>query len=135
MKHVRKSPLWLLLCCAVALPALAEDEPTVEAQSSVRPGERGQLDRGSIGEYGESRRFDVDIVWDESQGPRPADHHSRVVRYVAQCQAGTLAVAAIGVYDRSGMLVKRMIVPPGAVDAEAPQAGSPQAKWLRDVCM
>jgi hypothetical protein len=124
-----------LLFCAVATAALAEDEATVEAQASVRPGEKGQLDRGSIGEYGESRRFDVSIVWDDTQGARPADHNSRVVRYVAQCQAGTLTLAAVGVFDRSGMLVKRMIVPPGAADPEMPQAGSQQAKWLRDVCM
>jgi hypothetical protein len=32
------------------------------------------------------------------------------------------------------MLVKRMIVPPGASDAAAPEAGTQQAKWLGDVC-
>ena len=49
--------------------------------------------------------------------------------------ASALTIAAVGVYDRTGMLEKRMIVPPGASDPIKPETGSPQAKWLKDVCM
>jgi hypothetical protein len=46
-----------------------------------------------------------------------------------------LFIAAVAVFDRSGALVKRMMAPPGASDPTTPEAGSPQAKWLKDVCV
>jgi hypothetical protein len=114
--------------------ALAQDAGSPEAQATIQQGEAARLDRDSIGEYGPATRFEVSIVWDDAQGRRPAEHQSRTVRYVASCKEGTLTVAAIGVYDNNGMLVKRMMVPPGAAEPMTPDAGSPQARWLKDVC-
>ena len=119
---------------AVASCALAQDENSPETQAAIKAGEMARLDRDSIGEYGSTRRFEVDITWNDEAGQRPGNHKTRKVRYVADCGAGTLTVAAVGVFDRSGMLEKRMIVPPGAAEPMKPEAGSPQAKWLAQVC-
>jgi hypothetical protein len=119
---------------SVMTGALAQDVGSAESQATIKQGEVARMDRDSIGEYGPATRFDVSIVWNDAEGKRPAEHHARIVRYVASCKEGTLTVAAVGVYDSTGMLVKRMMVPPGAVDPLTPEAGSPQAKWLKDVC-
>ena len=115
--------------------ALAQDVGSAETQATIKQGEVARLDRDSIGEYGPAARFEVSIVWNDAEGKRPVEHQSRIVRYVANCKEGTLTVAAVGVFDSTGMLVKRMMVPPGAADPLAPDTGSQQAKWLRDVCM
>jgi hypothetical protein len=114
--------------------ALAQDAGSAESQATIKQGELGRLDRDSIGEYGPATRFEVSIAWNDAEGKRPAEHQSRIVRYVANCKEGTLTVAAVGVFDSTGRLMKRMMVPPGAADPLTPDAGSPQAKWLKDVC-
>jgi hypothetical protein len=126
-----------VLCTAFALAVSAvhaEDENSPEVQAAIKPGEMAQFDRDSIGEYGATRRFDVDVVWSGASGERPTTHKNRKVRYIADCKAGTLTLAAVAVFDRSGMTEKRMMVPPGAGDPFTPQAASPQEKWLRNVC-
>lgn len=124
----------LVVWIAAAPCALAQDENSAGTQAAIKAGEVARLDRDSIGEYGSTRRFEVEIVWNEDAGQRPGDHKARKIRYVADCGAGTLTVAAVGVFDRSGMLEKRMIVPPGAAEPMKPEAGTPQAKWLAQVC-
>jgi len=125
----------LLTCIVAAVPCVQAQDEDPEIQAKIRSGEVAHLDRDSIGEYGATRRFDVDIGWDDAAGQRPANHKTRKVRYVADCKAATLTIAVVGVFDRTGLLEKRMIVPPGASDPIKPETGSPQAKWLRDVCM
>lgn len=126
---------FLLTWIVAAAPcAHAQEQDAPEAQATIKPGEVGHLDRDSIGDYGSTRRFDVEITWDEAAGQRPADHKARKVRYVADCKAGTLTVGAVAVFDRSGMLEKRMLVPPGAAEPIKPAPGSPEAKWQTSVC-
>ena len=125
----------LIAWIVAAVPsAHAQEESAPEAQATIKPGETARLDRDSIGEYGATRRFDVDIWWNDAAGPRPSEHRTRKIRYVADCRAGTLTLAAVAVFDRSGMVEKRMIVPPGASDPIKPEPGSPQAKWHNEVC-
>jgi hypothetical protein len=119
---------------AAALEVHAQDEYTPEEQAVIKDGEVGRLDRGSLGAYGSVMRFEASIVWDEAAAKPPADHMSRKVRYVADCKAGTLTLAAVGVFDPAGRLVKTMLVPPGATDPVAPKAGSTEARWLKEVC-
>jgi hypothetical protein len=124
-----------LMLCLISVPAAhAQDDATPEAQAAIGTGDQARLDRDSIGDYGEMRRFDVDIAWNDAAGPRPGDHKNRRARYVADCKAQTLTLAAVAVFDRTGLLEKRMIVPPGAADPIKPEAGTPQAKWLQEVC-
>jgi len=129
--------LGIMLAVVVAvLPAaaLAQDDSSPEAMAAVKPGEAVRFDRDSIRSFGENRSFEVAIGWADGGAPKPVGHLSRRVRYVANCSAGTLAVASVAVYDAGGMLLKSMISPPGAVDATAPEATSAQARWLQDVC-
>jgi hypothetical protein len=122
-----------VLGMAGVLQALAQDDAAPESLAQIKPGETGRLERDSVRDFGPLRRFDVAIVW-SGDAPRPPDHAARSVRYVADCKARTLAVAAVGVFDSSGRAVKNMVVPPGATEANAPAAGSPEARWLEEVC-
>ena len=125
------------LCTGLMLAAFAvyaEDENSPDVQAAIKPGEAAQLDRDSIGEYGSTKRFDVDLVWSGATGERPTAHKNRRVRYIADCKAGTLMLAAVTVFDRGGMAEKRMMVPPGAGDPIKPEPGSLEAKWLQSVC-
>jgi hypothetical protein len=114
--------------------AQAPDENTPEGQAKIKTGEVGKLEQDSISEYGSTKRFEVRVVWDDPGRARPAGHLSRKVRYVADCKAGTLIVAAVALYDASGMLVKSMLTPPGAADPMKPEPGSTEARWLQEVC-
>ena len=124
----------VVLAAALSLNALAQEDNSPEAMAVVKPGEVVRFDRDSIRDFGQSRSFEIGIVWGDGGAAKPPGHLSRRVRYVANCSAGTLGVASVAVYDASGMLLKSMISPPGAVDPVAPAAGSAQARWLKDVC-
>lgn len=119
---------------AAALQVRAQDESTLEEQAVIRDGEVGRLDRASVSAYGSTTRFEASIVWDEGGGEHPTGHVSRKVRYVADCKAGTLTLAAVGVFDPAGRLIKTTLIPPGAAEPEAPKPGSTEARWLREVC-
>ena len=123
-----------LLALIVITAAWAQDENTPEGMAAIRPGEVAGLDRDSIRDYGQTRSFEASIVWGDTGAPRPDGHLRRNVRYVADCRAGTLTVAAVAVIDSSGARVKTMISPPGAADPVVPEAGSPQARWLQEAC-
>lgn len=112
----------------------AENDSTPEEQALIRPGEVGRLDRGSVRSAGPVTRFEASIVWDEAGGPRPTGHTARMVRYVADCKAGTLTLAAVGILDAEGKLIKTTFVPPGSADSAAPKPGSTEARWLREAC-
>ena len=60
---------------------------------------------------------------------------SRRLRYMANCQDGTMTLAAVGVFDNSGNVLKTLVAPPGSLDPVTPEKGSEAAKWLRRVCM
>jgi hypothetical protein len=115
-------------------PVQAQDENTPEAMAAIKPGEVAGLDRDTIRDFGQTRTFEASIVWGDTGAPRPEGYLRRNVRYLADCRAGTLAVAAVAVIDTTGARVKTMISPPGAVDPVAPEAGSPQARWLQEAC-
>jgi hypothetical protein len=122
------------LVLAAALPGHAQDEVTPEERAVIKPGEVGHLDRSSILAYGPLTRFEGSIVWDEAAGPRPVGYMSRKVRYVAECKAGTLTLAAVGVFDSEGKVIKTTVVPPGASDSVIPKTGSTEARWLKEAC-
>jgi hypothetical protein len=122
------------LVLAAATPLRAQDESTPEERAVIKPGEVGRMDPGSVRPAGPVTRFEAIIVWEEAGGPRPTGQVSRKVRYVADCKAGTLTLAAVGILDAEGKLIKTMFVPPGAADSVAPQPGSTEARWLREAC-
>ena len=122
------------LVLAGAVHAYGQDESTPEAMAVIQPGEVGSLLYDSVRAFGATKRFEASILWADSGVQRPPDHLTRKVRYLADCGAGTLTVVAVGVYDRSGQLLKSLISPPGAADPAVPAPGSPQARWLEQVC-
>lgn len=118
-----------------AIAHAQEAAHTPETLARVAEGEVGQLDTQSIVKYGDIQgRFDVFIERGDG-APSPDGTTPRRVRYMVNCQEGTMAVAAVGLFDRGGQVSKTMVSPPGAVDPVKPEKGSEEAKWLQRTCL
>jgi hypothetical protein len=130
--HYIASSLFLF----VSLPVAAQNPADPEALARPRDGESASLELDTIRKYGDvMARFEVTIAWADSARPAPSDYGARRVRYMANCEEGTMALAAVALFDRSGALQKTMVVPPGGSDPVKPEKGSDAYKWLRRVCM
>jgi hypothetical protein len=124
----------LILCLAV--PAFAEDPAPIESMAEVKAGEKAQLDLQSIRRYGEVQgRFEVVVASSDAEVERAEGAAMRRLRYMANCEEGTMTLAAVGVFDTSGNVLKSLVAPPGSLDPVKPEKGSEAAKWLRRVCM
>jgi hypothetical protein len=130
-------PLLFVAFSAMSLagrPVAAQDSAEVLAQP--KEGEAAELDLQSIRRFGEKDgRFEVDLVWADPTRHRPAGLGARRVRYAIDCEAETMTLAAVGVFDDSGQVQRTMVVPPGAVDPVKPAKGSAENKWLRKACL
>jgi hypothetical protein len=125
-----------VLALVAGTPVHAQEPGSPESLAQAKAGEAARLDLQTIRKFGESQgRFEVVVAWADSTRPAPEDYGPRHVRYMANCDEGTIALAAIGVFDRSGQLTKTVVVPPGAADPIKPEKGSQEAKWLQRVCM
>ncbi|HWQ37962.1 MAG TPA: surface-adhesin E family protein [Burkholderiales bacterium] len=122
---------WMALAI---LPASAQDDYTIESLAAIADHHRAQFDSESIRRQGDFARFEVRVTWkDPEQRPTGAPA-SRVVRFLADCAQGLLALAAVSLYDESGRLLKNAIVPPGSWEYSKPEAGSREARWLQSAC-
>jgi hypothetical protein len=116
--------------------AAAPDPGSPESLAQAKEGELARLDLQTIRKFGEAQgRFEVVVAWADSSRPAPEDYGPRQVRYMANCEEGTIALAAVGVFDRNGQLTKTMVIPPGGADPIKPEKGTQEAKWLQRVCM
>jgi hypothetical protein len=121
---------------AAALPALGEDSSSLETLATVQESEKAQLDLQTIRKYGDVQgRFEVFVGWADAARPAPGTYTPRRVRYMANCEDGTMTLAAVGVMGQDGQVQKTIVAPPGSIDPVKPQKGSEQAKWLQRVCM
>ena len=125
----------LTACMLGAGPALASDIPSANALVNIANGEQAKLDVASINRLGPQARFDVSV---RSTGAQASHEYTpRRIRYVADCSAGKMAVAAIAVANQEGQASftdQTTIVPPGAEHWFKPSAGSQSAGWLSDAC-
>jgi hypothetical protein len=120
----------------LALPALAQEPASIESMAEVKAGERAQLDLQSIRRYGDIQgRFEVVVAAADPAAQAPETMPTRRLRYMANCEEGTMTLAAVGVFDINGNVLKSMVAPPGSLDPVKPEKGSEGAKWLRRVCM
>jgi hypothetical protein len=125
-----------LLVLFLAAPALADDPYSPEPLAQVKAGERAELDLQTIRRYGEIQgRFEVVVAPVDQSSVPPDGPAFRRVRYMANCEEGTMTLAAVGVIDSNGNVLKTLVAPPGSLDPVKPEKGSEQAKWLRRVCM
>ena len=133
---MRTSAAVVVLALAVAGAAFAQDPASIESMAEVKAGERAQLDLQSIRRYGDVQgRFEVIVATADPDSERSDGSSSRRLRYMANCQDGTMTLAAVGVFDNSGNVLKTLVAPPGSLDPVTPEKGSEAAKWLRRVCM
>ena len=134
--NFRIASMTLALSLVAVAAARAEGPDEAEVLAQVRDGETATLDLQTIRRYGDVvGRFEVAFVWTDSTRPMPADYSPRRVRYMANCEEGTMTIAAVGVLDGAGRVQKTIVVPPRASDPVKPQKGTEAAKWLRRVCM
>jgi hypothetical protein len=125
----------LTACMLGTGPALASDIPSASALASIAQGEHAKLDVGSIERLGPQARFDVSVHSTSAQASR--EYTPRRIRYVADCSAGKMAVAAVAVAAKEGQATtvdQTTVVPPGAEQWMKPAAGSQSASWLSDAC-
>lgn len=122
----------LVTLAAMLAPAQAAD--TAESLATIGEQESAHLDLQSAQARGELTRFDVRVAWrDPAQRPAGAAA-SRIVRYVARCGPGTLALAAVATVDADGRMTKSYVIPPGGAEFEVPAPGSREAEWLKAAC-
>jgi hypothetical protein len=120
----------------LSLPAAAQVPADAEALAKPRDGETAALELETIRKFGDAlARFEVTIAWADAARPAPSDYGARRVRYMANCDEGTMTVAAVALFDRSGALQKTLVVPPGGSDPVKPEKGTDAEKWLRRACM
>jgi hypothetical protein len=125
-------PMLALAC----LPAQAQQQDSPEALAQLKDGEVARLDLDTIRRFGDSvGRFEVLIGEGDAARPAPQTHVPRRVRYVVKCDDGSIALAAVALYDRAGNVTKTIVVPPGAVDPVKPEKGSEAYKWVQRTCM
>ena len=121
---------------AVSVDAGAEDPLAAEALAQPQSGDSVELELESIRRFGEKTvRLEIMIRWGDPTRPAPEGYTPRKVRYMGDCEEGTLTLAAVGVFDASGRPLKSVIVPPRASDPIKPEKGTDLAKWLRQACM
>ena len=126
----------IVLALLAAAPSHAQEPRSAEEWAQVQQGEVARLDLQTIRKFGDSLgRFEVLVAWADSSRPAPEGYAARTVRYVTDCDAGTIMLAAVGLYDRNGNLAQTMVVPPRSIDPVKPVKGSDEAKWLQRVCM
>ena len=132
-------PLQLATALASAMLLAAAYGQTIESAEALakpQPGETAELDLQSIKRFGDNiGRFEVNIVRVDPASARPNGPGPRRVRYVIDCEAQTMTLAAVGVFDDSGQVQRSLVVPPGAVDPVKPAKGTPEYKWLRRACL
>jgi hypothetical protein len=125
-------PLVLFL----SLPVLADQPTEAEIAAQIKAGEKAQLDLRSIQRYGDIQgRFEVVIAAAEPDAKAEDGAAARRVRYMVNCEDGTMTLAAVGVFDANGNVLKSLVAPPRSLDPVKPEKGSEQATWLRRVCM
>lgn len=129
------------IALAVALSATSlhaqDTTPEPEVLAQAKPGEKMKFDLQSVKKYGDVQgQFDVIINWSEDADiPKPKDYTPRRVRYITNCQDGTMTVAAVGIFDQIGQITKTVVAPPRSLDPVKPEKGTPQSKWIQQVCM
>jgi len=134
MRYLLAAPLVIAAAFGgAAVHAQQAQDP--ETLAKIAQGEVGELDMNSIRKFGDIQgRFDVHIKRQDG-ATSPEGITPRTVRFMTNCQEGTMAVAAVGLFDPSGQLAKTIVSPPGAIDPTKPEKGTQEAQWLRRVCM
>jgi hypothetical protein len=129
-----KPQLYLFATALLIANAAAQGEYTVESLATVAEGQRAELDPTSTRQLGTTTRFEVRVVWnDPTQRPQGAPAR-KLVRYLADCSKRELAVAAVGLEDENGRMLKSAIVPPGTYEFAKPAGGSREEQWLDKTC-
>lgn len=127
------APLAAALALLAAGSAMGQ-YATIEEAAWVRPDNATRYESDSITKIGELVRFDVMVGWEDISRRPEGEPVKKVIRYLAKCKEGEIAVSSVATFALAGMTPKTWGVAPGGWDFEKPEAGSLQARWLKRTC-
>lgn len=117
-----------------AAGAAAAQYATIEEAAWVRPDNATRFESDSISRMGDMVRFDVTVGWEDVSKRPEGEPVRKVIRYLARCKEGEVAVASVATFASAGVTPKTWGIAPGAWEFEKPEAGSLQARWLKRTC-
>ncbi len=129
----------LTACLAAAMAfaaagAAVAQYATIEEAAWVRPDNATRFESDSITKLGEMVRFDVTVGWEDPSRRPEGEPVRKVIRYLAKCKEGEVAVSSVATFASLGITPKTWGIAPGAWEFEKPEAGSLQARWLKRTC-
>lgn len=124
----------LFACMAMASAGAYAEFPTIEAAAAVTDANTVRLERDSITRYGDMLRFDVWVGWKDPSARPQGEPSRKVIRYLARCNDGTLAISSVASFRTTSEPSKTYGIAPGGWDFEKPAPGSQAADWLARVC-
>ena len=119
---------------AFAAGTAAAQYATIEEAAWVRPDNATRFESDSITKMGEMVRFDVIVGWEDASKRPEGEPVRKVIRYLAKCKEGEVAVASVATFASTGITPKTWGIAPGAWEFEKPEAGSLHARWLKRTC-
>lgn len=120
------------LCGGVALNVSAYQ--TIEEAASITEANVTRFESDSISKQGEVMRFDVTVGWKEASMRKDDEPLRKIIRHLAKCDEGELAVASVALIPAPGQMPKTFGIAPGAWEFYKPQKGTEPKKWLDKVC-
>ena len=109
---------------AIDIERLARFDPATQVAA---------VDTGSVRSFATVTVFVVRISAKKPDS-KPAATPLREVRYLANCGARKLVLAAVSFIDANGEVTESHHVPPASLNYRAPDPGSAQLSWLEAAC-
>lgn len=121
-----------LLVAGVAGSAAAYQN--IEEASKITDANVTRFENDSMAKQGDMLRFDVTVGWKDPSLRKDDEPLRRIIRHVAKCDEGELAVASVALVPAPGQTPKTFGIAPGGWDFYKPEKGSEHKKWLDKVC-
>lgn len=121
--------------CLAQWPALAGAQyASIEEAAIITDDNVHRLEADSVAREGRRLRFDVTVAWRDGFVRPEGSPPRKIIRYLADCKTGELALASVAIHASSGQAGKTYGIAPGGWDFVEPGADSREAAWIKKVC-
>lgn len=121
--------------CLAQLPSVARAEyATIEDAAIITEDNVFRFETDSVTREGVRLRFDVTVAWREGFVRPPEAPPRKVIRYLADCKAGELALSSVALFPSGNVARKTFGIAPGGWDFVKPETASREAGWLKKAC-
>ena len=107
---------------------------SIEEAAKVTEANVTRFENDSIAKQGTMLRFDVTVGWKDPSMRKEEEPLRKIIRHLAKCDEGELALASVALVPGPGQLPKTFGIAPGAWDFYKPEKGTEPQKWLDKVC-